>query len=304
MLAAGYTAVGEFHYLGFEQALAAAEAAAAAGITFVLLYAAYARGGLDRFRQASPAEYLNQVENLRERGIRVGLAPHSVRACPPDWLARDRPLRRRARSAAARPRRRAAARDRGVHRGARHPADRAPREDRLPRPAHDGRPRDARRRPRARPPRPEPARASAPAPRPRRTSATASSRSSASSSAASRICIGSDSNVRIDPLEELRELEGIARRPHAAPERHLARHAALGSAPTKAPRHSGSTRGRTSRSTSSTPRWPGSTSRTPAPRSSSAARPTSSSRGSSRRTRWPPARRPARPSCSRGRGSD
>jgi len=26
------------------------------------------------------------------------------------------------------------------------------------------------------------------------------------------ICIGSDSNVRIDPLEELRELEGIGRR--------------------------------------------------------------------------------------------
>jgi formimidoylglutamate deiminase len=26
------------------------------------------------------------------------------------------------------------------------------------------------------------------------------------------MCIGSDSNVRIDPLEELRELEGIARR--------------------------------------------------------------------------------------------
>ena len=26
------------------------------------------------------------------------------------------------------------------------------------------------------------------------------------------ICIGSDSNVRIDPLEELRELDGIARR--------------------------------------------------------------------------------------------
>ena len=84
---AGYTAVGEFHYLGFEQALAAAEAAEAAGITFVLLYVAYARGGLERFRQASPTEYLNQVENLRERGIEVGLAPHSVRACPPRWLA-------------------------------------------------------------------------------------------------------------------------------------------------------------------------------------------------------------------------
>jgi hypothetical protein len=26
------------------------------------------------------------------------------------------------------------------------------------------------------------------------------------------MCIGSDSNVRIDPLEELRELEGVARR--------------------------------------------------------------------------------------------
>jgi formimidoylglutamate deiminase len=87
MRGAGYTAVGEFHYLGFEQALAAAEAARAAGITFVLLYVAYARGGLERFRQASPAEYLNRVENLRERGIEVGLAPHSVRACPPQWLA-------------------------------------------------------------------------------------------------------------------------------------------------------------------------------------------------------------------------
>ena len=29
------------------------------------------------------------------------------------------------------------------------------------------------------------------------------------------LCIGSDSNVRIDPLEELRELEGIARRQRA-----------------------------------------------------------------------------------------
>jgi formimidoylglutamate deiminase len=86
MLAAGFTAVGEFHYLGFEQALAAAEAAEAAGLTFVLLYVAYARGGLDRFRQASPDEYLNQVENLRGRGIEVGVAPHSVRACPPKWL--------------------------------------------------------------------------------------------------------------------------------------------------------------------------------------------------------------------------
>ena len=46
--AAGYTAVGEFHYLGFDEALAAVEAAAEAGITMVLLLAAYARGGLPR----------------------------------------------------------------------------------------------------------------------------------------------------------------------------------------------------------------------------------------------------------------
>jgi formimidoylglutamate deiminase len=86
MLGSGWTAVGEFHYLGFDEALAAAEAAEAAGIELVLLYAAYGRGGLDRFRQSSPANYLRQVEELGERGIRVGLAPHSVRACPRDWF--------------------------------------------------------------------------------------------------------------------------------------------------------------------------------------------------------------------------
>jgi formimidoylglutamate deiminase len=84
--AAGYTAVGEFHYLGLEEALAAAEAATEAGVELVLLYSAYARGGLERFRQASVAEYLAQVEHLSERGLRVGVAPHSVRACPQDWL--------------------------------------------------------------------------------------------------------------------------------------------------------------------------------------------------------------------------
>jgi formimidoylglutamate deiminase len=84
--ATGYTAVGEFHYLGFDEACAAAEAAAEAGIAFVLLYACYLRGGSDRFRQASVAEYLAQVEALRDAGIRVGIAPHSVRACPADAL--------------------------------------------------------------------------------------------------------------------------------------------------------------------------------------------------------------------------
>lgn len=86
MRGAGYTAVGEFHYLGLAEAHAAAEAAAEAGVELVVLYVAYARGGLDAFRQASVAEYLRALEELRAAGIRVGIAPHSVRACPRDWL--------------------------------------------------------------------------------------------------------------------------------------------------------------------------------------------------------------------------
>ena len=86
MLAAGYAVVGEFHYLGLAEAHAAVEAAAEAGIELVLLLAAYERGGIDRFRQSSVVEYLAQLESIREAGVRVGLAPHSVRACPRDWL--------------------------------------------------------------------------------------------------------------------------------------------------------------------------------------------------------------------------
>ena len=86
MRAAGYTAVGEFHYLGVEEGIAAVEAAKEAGIELVLLLAAYARGGLERFRQASVAEYLRQLEDFARAGVRVAVAPHSIRACPPDWL--------------------------------------------------------------------------------------------------------------------------------------------------------------------------------------------------------------------------
>ena len=53
--AAGYTAVGEFHYLGLPEAHAAVEAAHAAEIEIVLLLSAYARGGIERFRQESTA---------------------------------------------------------------------------------------------------------------------------------------------------------------------------------------------------------------------------------------------------------
>jgi formimidoylglutamate deiminase len=84
--AAGYTAVGEFHYVGYEEALAAAEAAREARVALRLLYVAYGRGGIARFRQESVADYLDMVERLAGEGVPVGLAPHSVRACPPDWL--------------------------------------------------------------------------------------------------------------------------------------------------------------------------------------------------------------------------
>jgi formimidoylglutamate deiminase len=86
MRAAGYTAVGEFHYVGLAEAHAAVEAAREAGIELVLLLSAYGRGGIDRFRQESVADYLGQVEELAGAGARVGLAPHSVRACPREWL--------------------------------------------------------------------------------------------------------------------------------------------------------------------------------------------------------------------------
>jgi formimidoylglutamate deiminase len=86
MLSAGYTAVGEFHYLGLAEAHAAVEAAGEAQLEIVLLLVAYGRGGLPRMRQESPAAYLRQLESLRADGVRIGLAPHSVRACPRDWL--------------------------------------------------------------------------------------------------------------------------------------------------------------------------------------------------------------------------
>ena len=59
---------------------------------------------------------------------------------------------------------------------------------------------------------PRRARASASARRPRRTSATAFAPLERLRERGIGICIGSDSNVRIDPLEELRELETTARR--------------------------------------------------------------------------------------------
>jgi formimidoylglutamate deiminase len=87
MRSAGYTAVGEFHYLGLPAAPGVARAAERAGIALRLLHVAYERGGISRSRQPSVSAYLREVEQLRAAGGAVGVAPHSVRACSRGWLA-------------------------------------------------------------------------------------------------------------------------------------------------------------------------------------------------------------------------
>ena len=211
MRAAGYTAVGEFHYVGLREAKAAVEAAQAAGIELVLLLSAYGRGGLDRFRQASVSEYLGQVEELRAAGARVGLAPHSVRACPAEWLEEIGRYAEREGLVLH------------VH------ADEQPKEIEECLAEHGVRPIELL------------ARAGCLGPQTTIVHGTHADDNELSLLAESGaaicvcplteanlgdgflpvarvrehgilLCIGSDSNVRLDPLEELRELEGIARR--------------------------------------------------------------------------------------------
>src|SRR4051794_23692628 len=106
MRAAGYTAVGEFHYphhrpdgRPYPEPNAMAEAVITAAhdadLEIVLLMAAYARAGAGRgpegaqrrFSDPSAAAYLERVEALATAHPgRVGLAPHSVRALPREWL--------------------------------------------------------------------------------------------------------------------------------------------------------------------------------------------------------------------------
>jgi formimidoylglutamate deiminase len=209
--AAGYTAVGEFHYLGLEEGRAAAEAAGEAGIELVLLHVAYARGGIERFRQESVATYLDEVEQLRSGGIRVGVAPHSVRACPRDWLeelsryavGHGLPLH--------------------VH------ADEQPREIEECLAEHGVRPIELLDSCGCLGPRTTVVHATHADGHELDLLAAAGARVCACPTTEANLgdgflpverllhrgiglCVGSDSNVRIDPLEELRELDGIARR--------------------------------------------------------------------------------------------
>jgi formimidoylglutamate deiminase len=113
MRAAGYGTVGEFHYVHHRpdgtpyedpNALAStvAEAARAAGLGVVLLPAAYQRNGWDgrdrpprggqvRFCDPTVEAFLERVDALRawaadRPGVRVGVAAHSIRAVPASWL--------------------------------------------------------------------------------------------------------------------------------------------------------------------------------------------------------------------------
>ncbi|WP_273886645.1 formimidoylglutamate deiminase [Rubrobacter naiadicus] len=102
MLRAGYTSVSEFHYLHHRpdgtlyedpkaSAEVVAEAAGEAGIRLLLLPAAYARGGIPRFRDPKPEVFLKRVEELsiwasQRPLLEVGIAAHSVRAVPREWL--------------------------------------------------------------------------------------------------------------------------------------------------------------------------------------------------------------------------
>ncbi|MDL5351654.1 formimidoylglutamate deiminase [Microbacterium sp. zg-YB36] len=109
MLAAGYTAVADFHYVhhrpdgtpyvpahAMERALA--DAAADTGIRLTLLDTCYLTGGIAtplegvqrRFGDATAAAWLERWHALRDAldpAVVVGAALHSVRAVPPDEIA-------------------------------------------------------------------------------------------------------------------------------------------------------------------------------------------------------------------------
>lgn len=105
MRAAGYTSVGEFHYVHHQpggqpyadpnvMSEAVLQAGHDAGIRVVLLLTAYAQSGFNqppaedqlRFCDASVEAFLERVEALRVTGAPIGIAPHSVRAVPESWF--------------------------------------------------------------------------------------------------------------------------------------------------------------------------------------------------------------------------
>ena len=108
MAVAGYTVVGEFHYLHHPpgggryaepnaMGEALGEAALAAGIRLTLLDTCYLAGGIDtplsseqqRFSDGSVEAWAERAQPKRDRGVtRVGAAIHSVRAVPPTAIGK------------------------------------------------------------------------------------------------------------------------------------------------------------------------------------------------------------------------
>ncbi len=110
MADAGYGAVGEFHYVHHQpdgrpygernaMAIALAEAALSVGLEIVLLPAAYHRAGPGvppsqgqlRFCDPNVETFIERVDELRvwasgREGVHVGVAVHSVRAVPASWI--------------------------------------------------------------------------------------------------------------------------------------------------------------------------------------------------------------------------
>ena len=105
MLRAGYTSVCEFHYLHHspsgapyaepaEMALRLAAAAQRAGIGLTLLPVLYCHAGFGATPpRADQRRFINSVDGLLriaqrclEQGVRIGIAPHSLRAVAPDEL--------------------------------------------------------------------------------------------------------------------------------------------------------------------------------------------------------------------------
>ena len=111
LAAAGVRTVGEFHYVHHQPdgtpysdrtilSDAVIEAAKAEGLRIALLRVAYHRAGAGRaaeppqrrFCDPDVDDVLRDVDTLRARyagdpQVRIGIAPHSVRAVPPSWLA-------------------------------------------------------------------------------------------------------------------------------------------------------------------------------------------------------------------------
>lgn len=104
MRRAGYTRVYEFHYVHHRPdgtpydepnvlAHAVCEAAELEGLRITLLLVAYERGGEPRFRDPDVETFLARVEGLRAWArdrplVEIGIAPHSVRAVSRAWLER------------------------------------------------------------------------------------------------------------------------------------------------------------------------------------------------------------------------